>query len=407
MNNLGERLYTLRTKHEMSQGDLAEKLDVSRQTISKWENNMSIPELDKIISLSNVFGVSVDYLVKGEGEVPTAEDEAIPEAECAMAAESTPVKMITKNPTQNLITGLSIGLGAVYLITLLINSVSLVSNILSGYASSTYLTVAASLVISYFTCIALLSRNLNLVAVSYIFMALYALAIELIYGDTSNIIGSVLNIFDYASIAVLCFAGNKKNAKALFITSVVLLVTASASEVAAYAMSFMETQEMTPANAVYSSFSVVIGKIPYLVVHIGCACLMYLKANPKPTYEVPETEILNRSEMYVGIVKHVLLTLFTFGIYDCIWVYKTTENLNLTDVNEKQSGAKKLLLCIFVPFYRIYWFYAQAKRLENMIQHRGKYFSDFAVLTLVLAIFVPIVAASAFLQTKINEYAEN
>ena len=368
MNNLGERLYKLRTKHEMSQGDLAEKLDVSRQTISKWENNMSIPELDKIISLSNVFGVSVDYLVKGEGEATTAQADVVEVAEYEVVAESIPVKMITKNPTQNLISGLSIGLGAIYLITLLINSVSLVSNILNGYASATYLTVAVSLAISYFTCIALLSRKLNLVAVSYIFMALYALAIELIYGDTSNIIGSVLNIFDYASIAVLCFAGNKKNAKALFITSVVLLVTASASEVVAYAMSFMETQEMTPANAIYSSFSVVIGKMPYLVVHIGSAYLMYLKSNPKPTYEVAESEIPNRGEMYVGIVKHILLTLFTFGIYDCIWVYKTTENLNLTDVNEKQSGAKKLLLCIFVPFYRIYWFYAQAKRLEKLMK---------------------------------------
>ena len=407
MNNLGERLYELRTKHEMSQGDLAEKLDVSRQTVSKWENNMSIPELDKIISLSSVFGVSVDYLVKGEGVVPTPEIPKVSVPGYESVAEPTRVKMITVNPTQNLITGLSIGLGAIYLITLFINSVSLVSNILNGYASATYLTVSVSLAISYFTCIALLSRKLNLVAVSYIFMALYALAIELIYGDTSNIIGSVLNIFDYASIAVLCFAGNKKNAKALFITSVVLLVTASASEVVAYAMSFMETQEMTPANAIYSSFSVVIGKMPYLIVHIGSAYLMYLKANPKPTYEVPESEISSHNEMYVGIVKHVLLTLFTLGIYDCIWVYKTTENLNLGGITEIHSGTRKLLLCIFVPFYRIYWFYAQAKRLEKLMEHKEMHVSDFAVVTLILGIFVPVVAASTFLQVKINEYTEN
>ena len=78
MNNLGERLYELRTKHEMSQGNLAEKLDVSRQTISKWENNISIPELDKIIALSRVFDVSVDYLVKGEGVAITPDIIATP-----------------------------------------------------------------------------------------------------------------------------------------------------------------------------------------------------------------------------------------------------------------------------------------------------------------------------------------
>ena len=115
MNNLGERLYELRTKHEMSQGDLAEKLDVSRQTISKWENNMSIPELDKIISLSNVFDVTVDYLVKGEGDANANETPYVKEVEYEAVAESLPVKMITKNPTQNLIASMSIGLGAIYL----------------------------------------------------------------------------------------------------------------------------------------------------------------------------------------------------------------------------------------------------------------------------------------------------
>ncbi len=65
MNNLGERLYELRTKHEMSQGDLAEKLNVSRQTISKWENNMCLPEAEKLLQLSEIFGVSIDYILKG------------------------------------------------------------------------------------------------------------------------------------------------------------------------------------------------------------------------------------------------------------------------------------------------------------------------------------------------------
>jgi transcriptional regulator with XRE-family HTH domain len=407
MNNLGERLYDLRTKHDMSQGDLAEKLNVSRQTISKWENNMSIPELDKIIALSNVFGVSVDYIVKGEGELPVAEAVDDSEAECEAISESVPVRMITKNPTKNLIAGLSIGLGAFYLITLLVNSVSLISNILSGYASTAVVTIAASLVLSCFTCIALLSRKLNLLAVSYILMALYAVVIDVAYGDTSNIVISVLNIIDYASIAVLYFVGNKKNAKALFVTSVVLLVAASVSEVAAYALNFMEVYEMTVANAIYSSFSTVIGQIPYLIIHIGSAYLMYLKANPKPTYEVPETEYPEHSEMYVGMLKHILLTLFTLGIYDCIWVYRTTENLNMGGVNEAQSGAKKLLLCIFIPFYRIYWFYAQAKRLENLMRAKDMHTADFAVVTLILAIFIPVVAASAFLQVKINEYSKN
>ena len=53
----------------MSQDDLAEKLEVSRQSVSKWETAQSTPDLDKIIKLANLFGVTVDELVR-EGEAP-------------------------------------------------------------------------------------------------------------------------------------------------------------------------------------------------------------------------------------------------------------------------------------------------------------------------------------------------
>ena len=64
--NLGEMIYRLRTEKQMSQGELAELLEVSRQSISKWENNSAVPELDKLIRLSEIFEVSLDELVKGE-----------------------------------------------------------------------------------------------------------------------------------------------------------------------------------------------------------------------------------------------------------------------------------------------------------------------------------------------------
>lgn len=70
--NLGERIYKLRTEKEMSQGDLADALEVSRQSISKWENNNSVPDLDKLVKLSALFEVSLDELVKGEKTERTA-----------------------------------------------------------------------------------------------------------------------------------------------------------------------------------------------------------------------------------------------------------------------------------------------------------------------------------------------
>ena len=67
--NLGETIYRLRTDKQMSQGELAEMLEVSRQSISKWENNSAVPELEKLIRLSEIFEVSLDELVKGEEKV--------------------------------------------------------------------------------------------------------------------------------------------------------------------------------------------------------------------------------------------------------------------------------------------------------------------------------------------------
>ena len=64
--SLGERIYRLRTEKNLSQGDLAELLEVSRQSISKWENNSAVPDLDKIIKLCEIFEITIDELVKGE-----------------------------------------------------------------------------------------------------------------------------------------------------------------------------------------------------------------------------------------------------------------------------------------------------------------------------------------------------
>ena len=61
---LPEKLYTLRKKSGLSQEQLAEALNVSRQAISKWEGGSAMPESDKLLALSNYFGISLDYLLK-------------------------------------------------------------------------------------------------------------------------------------------------------------------------------------------------------------------------------------------------------------------------------------------------------------------------------------------------------
>ncbi len=64
--NLGKRLMELRKKQNLSQEALAEKLGVTRQTVSKWETDQSAPDFDKVLPLCEVFGITTDELFKGE-----------------------------------------------------------------------------------------------------------------------------------------------------------------------------------------------------------------------------------------------------------------------------------------------------------------------------------------------------
>lgn len=63
-----DKLMQLRKKSGWSQEELAEQMDVTRQSVSKWESAQSIPDLEKIVRLSEIFGVSLDYLLKDEME---------------------------------------------------------------------------------------------------------------------------------------------------------------------------------------------------------------------------------------------------------------------------------------------------------------------------------------------------
>ena len=61
---ISEKVLQLRKANNLTQEELAEKLNVSRQSVSKWESGQTIPELEKLIALSEVFQVTTDYLLK-------------------------------------------------------------------------------------------------------------------------------------------------------------------------------------------------------------------------------------------------------------------------------------------------------------------------------------------------------
>lgn len=77
---IADRIQTLRKQSGLSQEQLAERLDVSRQAVSKWESGQSIPDVDKIIALSELFETTTDYLLKGTQPQPDTAEKSLDSA---------------------------------------------------------------------------------------------------------------------------------------------------------------------------------------------------------------------------------------------------------------------------------------------------------------------------------------
>ncbi len=73
--NLGERLFELRKTKSLTQDEVAEKLNVTRQTVSKWETNQSTPDFDKIVPICELFEIGVEELLTGKKEEKQEKNE--------------------------------------------------------------------------------------------------------------------------------------------------------------------------------------------------------------------------------------------------------------------------------------------------------------------------------------------
>lgn len=83
------------------------------------------------------------------------------------------------------------------------------------------------------------------------------------------------------------------------------------------------------------------------------------------------------------------------------WIYATTSALNAFRDEPDRSSLTQLLLCLFVPFYLIYWTYSSAQRIDRINNERNVT-DNFSTVALILSIFVPFIAIIA-MQDKINK----
>ena len=129
--------------------------------------------------------------------------------------------------------------------------------------------------------------------------------------------------------------------------------------------------------------------------------------NTKCTTNEVYKEILNQALndtdtiFYKHLGVHICLLLFTFGIYQLIWVYKSTQYTNKVRNEDERTPILNLLLYLFIPFYSIYWTYKTAQRVDTIARDKGIN-SDLGTICLILALFVGFIPP-IILQDKINE----
>lgn len=125
-------------------------------------------------------------------------------------------------------------------------------------------------------------------------------------------------------------------------------------------------------------------------------------AGPKP--EQPKAAQEYSDSGYFDLAMHVILLLITCGIWQYIWIYRTTKYLNNCPGEEDRDPTYKLLLCMFIPFYYIYWTYKSAQRVDKLSAEKGIP-CDIATLCLILSIFIGIVPP-ILIQMKMNALCE-
>lgn len=125
-------------------------------------------------------------------------------------------------------------------------------------------------------------------------------------------------------------------------------------------------------------------------------------------YETYSPNTMNNNNEYIdnfanahfNLAGHIIL-LFLFGIWQYIWVYRTTKHLNADKSEEFRSPTRKLLMYIFIPFYSIYWVYMSCQRIDNLSKQRGLS-STISTLCVIFSIFMPFVSWIV-MQSRINK----
>lgn len=158
-------------------------------------------------------------------------------------------------------------------------------------------------------------------------------------------------------------------------------------------------------NAFDDSFSTtiylsnILSTIPNIFYYLG---ILFVALSARRNSENDVEGEKELSPYVVSIVKHAVLLFLTGGIWLYIWIHRTTKFTSRINYKEYRSPTSQLLLCMFVPFYYIYWVYKTAQIIEIESEKKGIK-SNISTICLILSFFVGIVPP-IIIQDAINKY---
>lgn len=113
-----------------------------------------------------------------------------------------------------------------------------------------------------------------------------------------------------------------------------------------------------------------------------------------------------KGDGYCGMVKHILLSVITLGIWQLVWISRTTRYLNQVENQPKLASGSQVAACLFLPFYNIYWVYKNAQKLDAMSREYGFEFKlTIPCLAMQFVLFFNTLPASILIQDRINHIA--
>lgn len=246
-------------------------------------------------------------------------------------------------------------------------------------------------------CLGLMALHNLYIGINYLYLQNELFAPDFSSYYVGLAVASFFSALAYGFLTVLSFFSHQKGGaliKKLWFLPAILILGNPISSIVGYLLN-----DTLTIGFGFLGFTGQMILLPLLYVSFMiCAGLAFKSTCPEDE-EVPDG-YQQKQEGYYDLVQHALLLFFTFGIWELIWIYRTTKFLNNAPDQEERNPTTKLLLCMFVPFYYVYWIYRSCKILDEWGKEKQDN-EEITLIALILSFFVRIVSL-ILMQNKLN-----